>query len=118
MFVCVWLLSKLCLQNVDEKILYLNARNPDMEAVAAKYTQPPYNMRIMGDANNYQIAQAMNWMIGNASNEYVLFLEKDFQLVESLDCAMEQLDQGMKMLQVCPRLSETDYHGTSRRRPL
>ena len=88
-------------QNVDETILYLNARNPEMEAVAAKYTQPPYNLKIMGNEKNYQIAQAMTWLIGNATNDYVLFLEKDFRLVESLDCVMEQLDRGIDMLKVC-----------------
>jgi hypothetical protein len=86
-------------QNVDETLLYLNARNPEMEAVAAKYTQPPYNIKVMGNDKNYQIAQAMTWLIGNASNEHVLFLEKDFRLVESLDCTMEQLDNGVKMLE-------------------
>ncbi len=87
-------------QNVDETILYLNARNAEMEAAVAKYTLPPYNIKIMGDEKNYQIAQAMTWLVGNATNEHVLFLEKDFRLVESLDCALEQLDNGVKMLTV------------------
>ena len=71
-----------------------------MEAVAAKYAQPPYNIKIMGNEKNYQIAQAMTWLIGNATNEHVLFLEKDFRLVETLDCAMEQLHKGVQMLNV------------------
>ena len=94
------------LQNVDETILYLNARNAEMEAVAAKYTLPPYNIKIMGNEKNYQIAQAMTWLIGNATNDYVLFLEKDFRLVESLDCVMEQLSSGLDMLKVRQRMTQ------------
>lgn len=86
------------LENVDETILYLNARNAEMEAVAEKYTKPPYNVKLMGDGNNYGIATALNWLFGNATNDHVLFLEKDFRLVESLDCALEQLATGVSML--------------------
>jgi GT2 family glycosyltransferase len=89
---------------VDETILYLNARNPDMDRLAEPYTKPPYNVKVMGDSNNYGIATALNWMFGNATNEYVLFLEKDFRLVESLDCVMSQLAEGVKMLNVRPSL--------------
>ena len=87
-------------QHIDETILYLNARNPDMDAAVARYTQPPFNVKLMGDQHNYQIAQAMTWLIGNATNEYVLFLEKDFQLVENIDCAIEQLNKGYNLLLV------------------
>lgn len=87
-------------QNVDETILYLNARNPEMEAVAEPFTKPPYNVRVMGDSHNYGIATALNWLFGNATNEYVLFLEKDFRLVESLDCVKSMLAEGVKMLDV------------------
>jgi hypothetical protein len=66
-----------------------------------RYTQPPFNARIMGDTNNYGITWPINWLIGNASHPYVLFLEKDFQLVESADCAVQQIAIGVEMLKVC-----------------
>ena len=71
-----------------------------MEAAVDRYTKPPFNIKLMGDEHNYQIAQAMSWLIGNATNEYVLFLEKDFRLVESIDCTIEQLNAGYNMLLV------------------
>jgi hypothetical protein len=55
----------------------------------------------MGDENNYGITWPLNWLIGNATNEVVLFLEKDFQLVESGDCAIQQIAMGKQMLEVC-----------------
>lgn len=76
----------------------MNARNPEMDALAEPFTHPPYNVRVMGDATNYGIATALNWLFGNATNDYVLFLEKDFRLVESLDCALSQLSEGARML--------------------
>jgi hypothetical protein len=87
--------------------LYLNERNNVTEAAIARYTQPPFNIKVMGDENNYGITWPMIWLIGNASNEHVLFLEKDFQLVESNECAMQQLDIGVKMLEVRGTVSAT-----------
>lgn len=54
----------------------------------------------MGDTENHGITWPLNWLIGNASNEHVLFLEKDFQLVEPIDCVYEQLAAGKSMLDV------------------
>jgi len=52
----------------------------------APYMQPPYSIRLLGDANNYGILKAIEMLMGNASRDYVLFLEKDFQLIESQEC--------------------------------
>jgi hypothetical protein len=87
-------------QAVDEFILYLNDRNPETEAAVERYTRPPFNIKIMGDKENHGITRPINWLFGNASNEHVLFLEKDFQLVESLECAAEQIEIGVNMIKV------------------
>lgn len=58
-FFCVLLLP---FQNVDETILYLNARNPEMDALAEPFTHPPYNVKILGNSVNYGIATALNWV--------------------------------------------------------
>ena len=55
---------------------------------------------MIGDEANHGITGPLVWLIGNATNEHVLFLEKDFQLVESLDCVMEQLTSGVAMIDV------------------
>ena len=102
MFVFVWIfiVVRVC-QNVDETILYLNARNSEMESLAEPFTKPPYNVKLLGNSVNYGIATALNWLFGNSTNEYVLFLEKDFRLVENLNCVMSQMAEGVRMLQVC-----------------
>lgn len=72
-----------------------------MEALVAPYTKPPFRAKVLGDSANHQIARAMLWLMGNATNEYVLFLEKDFRLVESIECVMQQLRAGIDILSVC-----------------
>jgi hypothetical protein len=99
--VCVWALATP--QALPELIVFVNNRSAAMDAVLEPYTRPPYNVRVMGDGNNYGITWPLTWLIGNATNEHVLFLEKDFQLVESLECAVEQLRIGVTMLQVTVR---------------
>ena len=86
------------LQNVSEVLIFLNGRDAAMDALVAPYTQPPYLAKVLGDNVNHQIARAMYWLMGNASNDHVLFLEKDFRLVESLDCAMQQLGAGVDII--------------------
>ncbi len=71
-----------------------------MNAVASQYSQPPYSFKVLGNENNYQIARAMTWLLGNATNDIVLFLEKDFQLVEPLPAVVHQLNTGVNMIKV------------------
>jgi hypothetical protein len=90
-------------QAFNEVIIFFNERHPDGEALVESFRTPNMNLKILGDANNHGITWALNWLIGNATNEIVLFLEKDFKLVESLDCVHEQVEAGVSMLQVgCP----------------
>jgi hypothetical protein len=71
-----------------------------MDALVAPYTRPPYRVKVLGNSVNHQIARAMHWLMGNATNDHVLFLEKDFRLVESLDCVMQQLHAGLEIINV------------------
>ena len=82
------------LQHVSETLLYINSRNPTFDKELEPYTRPPYNIKLMGDSKNYGILNALNWLAGNATNKHLLFLEKDFQLVESYACAREQILTG------------------------
>jgi hypothetical protein len=92
------------LQSMSETLLFLNGRTAEMDEVVKPYTVPPYNIRVMGNADNHGLTWAMNWLMGNASNDHVLFLEKDFQLVESGDCFHEQIATGVQMLKVRARV--------------
>eukprot|EP00299_Pterocystis_sp_00344_P003509 c14272_g1_i1.p1 GENE.c14272_g1_i1~~c14272_g1_i1.p1 ORF type:complete len:649 (+),score=124.11 c14272_g1_i1:51-1949(+) len=86
------------LEGVGEVRVYLNSRNPEIEKAVAPYTQSPYNVIVMGDSQNYGITNAINWLAGNASTPYFLFLEKDFQLIENRECLAEQLTEGINLL--------------------
>eukprot|EP01102_Stenamoeba_stenopodia_P009910 TRINITY_DN2943_c0_g1_i2.p1 TRINITY_DN2943_c0_g1~~TRINITY_DN2943_c0_g1_i2.p1 ORF type:complete len:580 (-),score=176.15 TRINITY_DN2943_c0_g1_i2:58-1797(-) len=86
------------LQATSEFLLYLNGRTQEMDDALAIYTQPPYSIRIMGDQRNFGILKAIEMMMANASKDFVLFLEKDFQLIESLECVEDQLDAGLRLV--------------------
>ncbi|CAE7853256.1 unnamed protein product, partial [Symbiodinium sp. KB8] len=86
------------LQHVSETLLYINSRNPTFDKELEPYTRPPYNIKLMGDSKNYGILNALNWLAGNATNKHLLFLEKDFQLVESYACAREQILTGIHLV--------------------
>lgn len=87
------------LQYVDEVLFFVNERSPDMAKLLAPFQEPPFNARVLGSDTNLGILTALNYLLGNATNEYVLFLEKDFRLVESLPCALEQIEAGLEMLE-------------------
>jgi len=86
------------LQFVDEVLIYVNERGREMDAFLEPYTPPPFNVRVLGDQNNIGILLALNELFKAASHEHVLFLEKDFRLVESLPCALEQIDAGLRLI--------------------
>ena len=86
------------IQFVDEFIIYINERNDEMDKLLLPYTKPPYNIKVIGNEINYGIIRAINYLVTNSTNDYFLFLEKDFRLVESLQCALDQLSAGIDLL--------------------
>ena len=86
---------------IAEFIVYINARTPEIDAELAPYQEKygPTKFRVMGDKNNYGILRAMNWMVGNATKPYFLFLERDFQLIEPATCVHEQLSGGYYLIE-------------------
>jgi hypothetical protein len=89
-----------CNQELDEKIVWINGRTADADTRLSIYTKPPYNLRILGDAGNYGIGDGIMALISAARNEHVIFLEKDFQLIESLRCTVQHLQTAVDMLDV------------------
>lgn len=87
------------LQLVPELLLFVNDRSPATDAAVSRYTQPPFNVKVMGDSGNYGVTRPLNWLTGNASHEAVLFVQQEFQLVESVECAMQQIAAAVRMLQ-------------------
>jgi hypothetical protein len=48
--------------------------------------------------NNYGIVRAFNFLAGNATQPYFLFLEKDFKLIEPWPCSFEALTTGVNLI--------------------
>lgn len=62
------------LQVIPEFLLWVNGMTPDIEEVVSEFKR--YKIKVMGDTENYGITYPLNWMVGNATHEHVLFLEK------------------------------------------
>ena len=84
---------------LDEFIIFLNGRNPSLEAVVAPYqAKHPGLFRLIGNATNIGIARGMVSLTNAAKNPFFLFLERDFWLVEPSTCVVEQLLAGLELL--------------------
>lgn len=85
---------------MDEFLIYINKRRPEVDAVAEEFrAKYPNVIKVMGDSENHGIARGMIYLTGNASNPYFLFLERDFQLIEPATCVVEQVTQGIRLLE-------------------
>lgn len=83
----------------DEVIIYFQGRNQRKEKFVEKWTKSGLITKIIGNRNLYPIGPAISWLVGNASNPLVLFLEKDFQLIEDPKFVVPRLQEGRRMLQ-------------------
>ena len=92
-----WMESGL-LQSVDEVLIMINDALEDNFRELDGLTKPPLNMRILSSPHNEGISRGIHWLMGNASNDHFLFLEKDFRLVEDIGCALEQLKAGVALV--------------------
>ena len=79
-------------------MIYINKRKPEVDAVAEDFAKRHKSIRIMGTSENVGILRGMNYLVGNATQPYFMFLERDFQLIEPSTCVVEQLEAGIKML--------------------
>jgi len=78
---------------VDERIIYIQELSPEkIEAVK------PYNFTILGSEENTNLAFALDTLIEKSSSEYVLFLEKDWALVEPFFHVKQQIEGAMKLI--------------------
>jgi hypothetical protein len=85
---------------VEEFLVYINNRRPEVEAVVAKYqAKYPGVIRVLGDATNVGIARGIVHLTNNATRPHFLFLERDFWLIEPATCVYEQLTAGVALLE-------------------
>ena len=92
-----WLDSGL-LGAVNEVMIMINGVTEYNLAELEELTKPPLNLTILSSLDNEGISRGIHWLMGNASNDNFLFLEKDFRLVESIGCALEQLTAGVALV--------------------
>ena len=86
------------LSGVSQVLVYLNKRDAKLDSFFAPWVARTPNMRLMGDAQNYGILHAFNWLVGNATTPYFMFMEKDFRMIEPWECGFEELSAGVKLV--------------------
>ena len=86
------------LEIIPELIIMVNQKTPSMESFLNEFKKENKNVKILESIENHGISKALNWLMGNATNEYFLFMEKDFRLVEPFSCVIEQFNVGFKLL--------------------
>ena len=87
------------IQSSAEFLFFINERTPESDKLLLPYTEPPFNAKMIGSPNNEGLFNGLKWLIGNATYEHVLFLEKDFRLTESITCTFEQLQAGLHLIE-------------------
>jgi hypothetical protein len=107
--VCVTWMAPLSLRNsletwkkgglldlVDEKMMFINSPQPVDYALAKEYDFDVYTTEEHN--GNIMAGPALSYLVGNASADYVLFMEKDFELNSDKPTTARELYLGMHML--------------------
>jgi hypothetical protein len=83
-----------------EVIVFVNQRDERIDKVLEPFAKKHgKRFRVMGNKKNHGITHALDWLSGNATQPNLLFLEKDFRLVEPIECVREQLESGLKLIE-------------------
>ena len=86
------------MQYVDEFLFFINDSSDLILDFLETYKKSPYNINIRASESNLGILKGIRYIIGNATNEHVLFLEKDFRSTESLPCMLDQMQAGFDLI--------------------
>jgi hypothetical protein len=87
------------LKAAPDIIIFVNKRGPDIDTFLKPFVQRHApRLRVLGNKLNHGITHALDWMVGNSTQQHTLLLEKDFQLIEPLSCVEEQLSAGVKLI--------------------
>lgn len=74
---------------VDEAIVYINAR---VEGDPIDTLAKEYGLKIIGSSENIGIGKAVTKLVLQAKNNLVMFLEKDWEVIEPKEVIRKQLD--------------------------
>jgi hypothetical protein len=81
---------------VDEKMIFINSPQPVDYALAKEFDFDVYTTEERN--GNIMAGPALSYLVGNATADYVLFMEKDFELTASHADTIRELYLGMHML--------------------
>ena len=85
------------LGGVKDFMIWVNGKTEASEALLQPLVHK-WGVRLMGSDKNAGQLEAINALVRAATQENVLFLEKDFRLIEPWTCGAEQLSAGVSML--------------------
>lgn len=85
------------LSGVGEFLIWINGRTAEAEAALQPYVAA-HGVKLLGSQDNVGQLRAINALFEAATNDYVLFLEKDFRMIEPWTCGAEQLKAGVALL--------------------
>jgi len=80
---------------VDEAIVYINAR---VEGDPIDQLAHEYGLKIIGTSENIGIGKAVTKLILEAKNQLIMFLEKDWEVVEPKQVIKKQLDMAKDLV--------------------
>ena len=83
---------------IPDFMIMVNEITKQMKDYLEPFKKEPYNIKVLENPKNVGITPALNWLMGNATFDYFLFMEKDFRLVESYSCLVHQLHTGANLL--------------------
>jgi hypothetical protein len=75
----------------------LTQENTEEQERNAKAFHP--KVRVIGDKKNVNIHWGIEFLVGNATTEYVLFLEKDWELIEPPEILDEQISTAIELIE-------------------
>lgn len=78
----------------DEFLIYVQELTPEKRARIEAFE----GVTVIGTPNNTNIAYALDTLIKTSTSDFVLFLEKDWVLIEPPNKVKEQLEAGMKIV--------------------
>ena len=93
-----WIESGL-LDVIDEVVFVVNRVTPSLGVFLAPFSEEPYNYHIIQSQVDYGSMNGFNWLITNATNDHILFVNSESRIVEPLSCIVEQLSTGIKLIE-------------------
>ncbi|KNC83570.1 hypothetical protein SARC_04194 [Sphaeroforma arctica JP610] len=91
------------MDEMTEILVFINmetteGRQQVMDLVVTVSAENQKKVRVIGVEKNVPIMAAINWAVGNATSDVVLFMEKDFRLIEPKDRMKQAINDGVTLL--------------------